>query len=123
LWAFSFVLIFFSVAGIPPLSGFLSKIFILFGLINSNEILGSLFLILISAVSVFYYIRVVKVVFFESKDVKVNNNSFQTIFQGNFFDLECTVLALSLFTLLLCFFYPTFLLLVSQYAVLGSYWF
>ena len=62
-------------------------------------------------------------VFFESKDVKVNNNSFQTIFQGNFFDLECTVLALSLFTLLLCFFYPTFLLLVSQYAVLGSYWF
>ena len=123
LWAFSFVLIFFSVAGIPPLSGFLSKIFILFGLINSNEILCSLFLILISAVSVFYYIRVVKVVFFESKDVKVNNNSFQTIFQENLFDLECSVLALSLFTLLLCFFYPTFLLLVSQYAVLGSYWF
>jgi NADH-quinone oxidoreductase subunit N len=123
LWAFSFILIFFSVAGIPPLSGFLSKIFILFGLINSNELFGSLFLILISAVSVFYYIRVVKVVFFESKDIKANNNSFQTIFQSNFFDLECVIIASSLFFLLLCFFYPTFLLLISQYAVLGSFWF
>jgi len=123
LWAFSFVLIFFSVGGIPPLSGFLSKIFILFGLINANELFGSLFLILISAVSVFYYIRVIKVVFFESKDVKVNNNSFQTIFQSNFFDLDCIIIAFSLFFLLLCFFYPTFLLLISQYVVLGSYWF
>jgi NADH-quinone oxidoreductase subunit N len=123
LWAFSFVLIFFSVGGIPPLSGFLSKIFILFGLINANELFGSLFLILISAVSVFYYIRVIKVVFFESKDVKVNNNSFQTIFQSNFFDLDCIIIASSLFFLLLCFFYPTFLLLISQYVVLGSYWF
>ena len=104
-------------------SGFLSKIFILFGLINANELFGSLFLILISAVSVFYYIRVIKVVFFESKDVKVNNNSFQTIFQSNFFDLDCIIIASSLFFLLLCFFYPTFLLLISQYVVLGSYWF
>jgi len=123
LWAFSFVLIFFSVAGIPPLSGFLAKVFILFGLINANELLGSLFLILISAVSVFYYIRVIKVIFFESKDIKVNNNAFQTIFYGSFFDLECSVIAFCLFLLLFCFFYPTFLLLISQYVVLGSYWF
>jgi len=123
LWAFSFILIFFSVAGIPPLSGFLSKIFILFGLINSDELLGSIFLILISAVSVFYYIRVVKVIFFESKDLKVNNNSFQTIFSSDLFDLDCIIIALFLFLLLLCFFYPTFLLLICQYVVLGSYWF
>ena len=123
LWAFSFVLIFFSVAGIPPLSGFLSKIFILFGLIDANELLGSLFLVIISAVSVFYYIRVIKVVFFESKDVKVNNNSFQTIFNSNFFDLDCVIISISLFLLIFCFFYPTFLLLICQYIVLGSYWF
>ena len=123
LWAFSFVLIFFSVAGIPPLSGFLSKIFILFGLIDANELLGSLFLVLISAVSVFYYIRVIKVVFFESKDVKVDNSSFQTIFDSRFFDLDCVIISSSLFLLLFCFFYPTSLLLICQYVVLGSYWF
>ena len=59
LWAFSFVLM-FSIAGIPPLSGFLSKIFILFGLIDSNQLIGSICLIMISAISVFYYIRVIK---------------------------------------------------------------
>jgi len=123
LWAFSFVLIFFSVAGIPPLSGFLSKIFILFGLINSNELLGSIFLVVISAVSVFYYIRVVKVIFFESKDLRVNNDSFQTVYKSYLFDLDCVTISLCLFLLLLCFFYPTFLLLICQYIVLGSYWF
>ena len=123
LWAFSFILIFFSVAGIPPLSGFLSKIFILFGLINSHELLGSIFLILISAVSVFYYIRVVKVIFFESKDLKVNNESFQTIFNSYFFDIDCIIISLFLFLLLLFFFYPTFLLLICQEVVLSSYWF
>ena len=123
LWAFSFILIFFSVAGIPPLSGFLSKIFILFGLIDSNELLGSLFLIIISAVSVFYYIRVIKVIFFESKNIRANNDQFQTIFISSLFDLDCIVISLCLFFLIFFFFYPTFLLLISQYIVLGSYWF
>ena len=80
LWSFSFVLMFFSVAGIPPLSGFLSKIFILFGLIDSNQLIGSICLIMISAISVFYYIRVIKVIFFESKEVKSKNDQFQTVF-------------------------------------------
>jgi len=123
LWSFSFILIFFSVAGIPPLSGFLSKIFIIFSLIDSKELFISLFLILISAVSVFYYIRIVKIIFFESKHLKTLNDSFQTTFNGSLFDFDYIIISFCLFLLLFFFFYPTFLLLVCQDMTLGSYWF
>jgi NADH:ubiquinone oxidoreductase subunit 2 (subunit N) len=123
LWAFSFIFIFFSVAGIPPFSGFLSKVFVLYGLIGSEEIIGSLFLIMISAISVFYYIRVVKVMFFESKDIQVKNDQFQTVFKDGFFELDCLIISICLFSLVYLFFYPTTLLLVCQYIVLNSFWF
>lgn len=106
LWSFSFILIFFSIAGIPPLSGFLSKIFILFGLIKDDSLLGALFLILISAISVFYYIRVIKVAFFETKDIKSVNDKFQTVFSSSFLDLDCVIITLFLFFSSFNFFLP-----------------
>ena len=123
LWAFSFVLLFFSVAGIPPLSGFLAKVFILFGLIDSQQLLGAIIIIMLSSISVFYYIRVIKVIFFETKDIKVNNDKFQTIFQTGLFNFDCTIIAICLFSLIYFFFYPTSLLLICQYIVLNSFWF
>jgi len=123
LWAFSFVLMFFSVAGMPPLSGFLSKIFILFGLIDSNQLIGAICLIMISAISVFYYIRVIKVVFFESKEVKSRNDQFQTVFNLSLFDFDCLIISFCLFFLVYFFFYPSTLLLICQYIVLSSFWF
>ena len=123
LWALSFVIIFFSIAGIPPLSGFLSKIFILFGLIESNQLLGSLILILISAVSVFYYLRVIKIIFFESKNNNSKNESVQIIFNSQYFNLDCLLIAIFLFLLIFLFFYPSYLLLICHYIVLGSFYF
>lgn len=121
LWALSFIIIIFSIAGIPPLSGFFAKIFVIFGLMQSNEILGSLFLILIAAISVFYYLRLLKIIFFESKEVSSTNLQVQTIFHSYFFDLDCLVLVLCLFFLIFFFFYPTFLLLICQYFVLNFF--
>ena len=77
LWAFSFILMFFSIAGIPPLSGFLAKIFILFGLIDTNQLIGAISLIMISAISVFYYIRVIKVVFLNQKKLNQEMINFK----------------------------------------------
>ena len=114
---------FFSVAGIPPLSGFLSKIFILFGLIDSNQLIGSICLIMISAISVFYYIRVIKVIFFESKEAKSKNDQFQTVFSLSLFDFDCLIISICLFLLAYFFFYPSTLLLLCQYIVLSSFWF
>jgi NADH-quinone oxidoreductase subunit N len=123
LWAFSFILMFFSIAGIPPLSGFLSKIFILFGLIDSNQLIGAVSLIMISAISVFYYIRVIKVIFFESKEAKSRNDQFQTVFNVSLFDFDCLVISICLFSLIYLFFYPSTLLLLCQYITLSSFWF
>jgi proton-translocating NADH-quinone oxidoreductase chain N len=121
VWAFSFVLIFFSIAGVPPLSGFLSKIFILFGILETENIAGGLLLILISAFSVFYYLRIIKVFFFESKDlISKKNLSFQIIFNDYYFNVDVLIIAFLLFLLLFLFFYPAYLLLISHYIVLGS---
>jgi len=67
VWAFSLVIIFFSIAGIPPLSGFLSKMLIIYNLVNLDYIYFAVILVLISAVSVYYYIRVLKVAFLNLK--------------------------------------------------------
>jgi NADH-quinone oxidoreductase subunit N len=119
----SFILIFFSIAGIPPLSGFLSKILILFGLINSDFILSSCFIILISAISVFYYLRIVKIIFFETKHAKMNNQHLQTIFPTVWNDIVSCITATCLFFLILFFFYPEIPFLSFQYLLLNTFGF
>jgi NADH-quinone oxidoreductase subunit N len=56
----------FSLAGIPPFIGFYAKINIFQASINSGFILISCFFMIISVISTFYYIRMVKLVFFEN---------------------------------------------------------
>ena len=123
LWASSFIIIFFSIAGIPPFSGFLSKIFILFSLIVSNNIFFSLLLVMISAVSVFYYLRIIKIIFFESKDLKSNNKQFHIVFNSTQLSLECLLITVGLFLLIFFFFFPSILILICHNIVLGSFYF
>lgn len=123
LAAFSFVLIFFSVAGVPPLSGFLSKILVIFGLITSNFLVSSCIIIIISAISVFYYIRIIKIIFFEVKDLKMNNQQIQTIFLTNWSDLTYCIISTCLFLLVFFFFNPEILYLGCQYLLLNTFGF
>ena len=121
--AFSLMIVFFSIAGVPPLSGFLSKIFILFGLIESDYWLISVVIVLISSISVFYYIRVIKILFFETKDLKVNNQNIQTSFAVNLFDLYYCLIAFGLYMLFFFFIFPEIPMLVSYYIVLSTFGF
>lgn len=57
----------FSLAGIPPLSGFISKFFIFNSLVELNYIFIILLLIVISLISAYYYIRPIKLLLFYSK--------------------------------------------------------
>jgi NADH-quinone oxidoreductase subunit N len=63
--AFAFVMVLFSLAGIPPLLGFVPKIYILSDIINSKYNSAAVFLTLCSVIAAFYYIRIIKILFFE----------------------------------------------------------
>jgi NADH-quinone oxidoreductase subunit N len=64
--AISFALILYSIAGIPPLSGFYSKLCILFCLLSQGQVCITIIVAIFSSIACFYYIRVIKVLFFTS---------------------------------------------------------
>jgi NADH-quinone oxidoreductase subunit N len=64
-----FVLNIFSLAGIPPLSGFFGKAFVLFSAVDAGLFFTSLLFICLSVVTAFYYIRMVKIAVYESRFV------------------------------------------------------
>ena len=103
--------------------GFLAKIYVIYSLVDADQLLGALFLIMVSAISVYYYLRVIKVIYFESKGVVPDSYKFKTVYATNLFSLNSILIALCLFLLVFFFFYPTSLLLICEYLVVNSFWF
>ena len=56
-------ILFFSMAGIPPLAGFVGKLLILNIVVDSNLFFLATIAVLTSVVAAFYYIRMVKSIF------------------------------------------------------------
>jgi len=109
--AFLFALTMFSIAGIPPMLGFLAKMSVFLSVVGISYYLVALFSILFSVVSTFYYIRVIKVLYFENTIVgklyyPINNNK---------------ILLLSIFTISLIFLFlnPTLLYLLNYKVILS----
>jgi len=70
--AFLMLVILFSMAGIPPLVGFIAKVGVLESLIQVHLVWLAVVAILFAIIGAYYYIRVVKVMYFG--DVPVENN-------------------------------------------------
>lgn len=66
LLAFTLTVVMFSIAGIPPLAGFYSKAFLMFAAIGSANYVLAVIGVAMSVVSAFYYLRIVKIMYFES---------------------------------------------------------
>jgi NADH-quinone oxidoreductase subunit N len=64
--ALAFIITIFSLAGIPPLLGFIPKIYIISNVLRNNLESAAVFLALCSVIATFYYIRILKVLFFEN---------------------------------------------------------
>jgi proton-translocating NADH-quinone oxidoreductase chain N len=65
LLALSLGVTMFSIAGIPPLAGFYSKAALFFAAVSCSQYLLAVFGVITSVVSCFYYIRLVKIMYFE----------------------------------------------------------
>ncbi len=120
LWSLSLLVIFFSVAGVPPFAGFFAKIIIILELIARNSFLTAVLLILVSSASAFYYIRVLKILFFEKKNKKNQEDSFQIIFTNSHNQKIYFIFALFLIFLILFLFLPTGLSLLTSNVSLAT---
>jgi len=112
LICFPLVIALFSIAGIPPFAGFLVKAMVLNVLIQSDSLYYAILLLFVSAVSVYYYIRILKVVYFEPKKNSSSNFFFFQRSNSNNFSL---MVSISTIGLIYFFFFPSSILLVSQY--------
>ena len=87
-------------SGIPPLSGFLSKALILLETIHTKDNILAICIIIISSMSMFYYIRII---FFEPIQNKYNSiPNEQMIIDNNltnfiYFILVCCLICLIFF--------------------------
>ena len=66
--AFALMIFMFSMAGIPPLAGFFGKFFVFRAAIDAGLIWLAVIGALASVVSAFYYLRIIKVMYFDEND-------------------------------------------------------
>ncbi len=61
----SFLIILFSLAGIPPLAGFFAKFYIFMSVIESGMYTLAIIGLVTTVVSAFYYLRIIKIIYFD----------------------------------------------------------
>ena len=75
---------------------------------GQNKLVYAVLLIVISSISVFYYIRILKTLFFEKKLQNKNKEEvFQIVFINNHYQKIYFIFILFLFLLIFILFYPT----------------
>lgn len=81
--ALSLVITLFSFVGIPPLIGFFAKQMVLSAALDNGYIFLTLVAIITSVISAVYYLGVIKQMFFENNDYKLNDDVKSTKFSAN----------------------------------------
>jgi NADH-quinone oxidoreductase subunit N len=67
-YAFIMLLIMFSMVGIPPTVGFYAKLAVLQSLLSAGYLAVAVIAVLFSAIGAFYYLRLVKLMYFDKPD-------------------------------------------------------
>ena len=94
LISLSFLIILFSLAGIPPLGGFFAKFYIFLSVVESEMYTLAIIGLLTTVVSAFYYLKIIKIIYFdeitkpfdENKSFSISGTIFITcVFLVTFF--------------------------------------
>ena len=67
--AFSFLIILFSLAGIPPLAGFFAKFYIFTAVLEQEMYVLAIIGLLTTVISAFYYLKVIKTIYFDDSSI------------------------------------------------------
>ena len=100
LLSFAFLIVLFSLAGIPPLAGFFAKFYIFMAVIEQSMYFLAITGLLATVVSAFYYLRIIKVIYFDPEKIKYDKD--------NNLGLKLTLIV-STFFLITYFVYPSIL--------------
>jgi len=105
-FSLSIGIVFFSMAGLPPLAGFFSKFYVFFSAIESSFYLLALVGLLTSVVSAFYYLRWLKFLYFEKSSLSGLPQNSSNSYLINISREKSLILSTATFILLSFFLYP-----------------
>ncbi len=96
--AFAFLIIFFSLAGIPPLGGFFAKFYVFIAVIESELYFLAIVGLVTTVISAFYYLKIIKIIYFDD-----NKKEFDQVKDLN----SLAVMVISCVFLATLFLYPS----------------
>ncbi len=96
--AFAFLIIFFSLAGIPPLGGFFAKFYVFIAVIESGLYFLAIVGLITTVISAFYYLKIIKLIYFDD-----NKKKFDQVKDLN----SSAVMVISCIFLATLFLYPS----------------
>ena len=86
-YAFIMMLILFSMAGIPPMVGFYAKLSVIQAMIQTGYLWPSVFIVVMSVIGAFYYLRAIKMMYFDKPEVEspisTNEVDFKVVLSAN----------------------------------------
>ena len=103
--AISFLIILFSLAGIPPLGGFFAKFYVFTSVLEQKMYALAIIGLLTTVISAFYYLKIIKTIYFDDSVITfdVTKNKFAQL-----------SILISCITLLTFFLYPSALNNVAE---------
>ena len=102
----SIAVIMLSMAGIPPFIGFFGKFYIFIAAIKQELYVLSILGVIASVISAFYYLRIIKIMYFD-ECIEDKNLNFKISFQS------MLILSISLFIIVCFIFYPSLLINIA----------
>ena len=117
LLALTFSVNLFSMAGIPPLAGFLSKFYLFFAALNASLYSLAILGVLSSVLSCFYYISLIKLMYFHKAEETAGTVAIHT--PGDIDAQKAILLGITFFGVLFVFVYPSPFFLLSHAAALS----
>ena len=74
--AYAMAALMFSMSGIPPLAGFFSKLFVFQAAVSAGQYTVAVIGVVASVIGAYYYLRIIKVMFFDQAEEKFDANPY-----------------------------------------------